>query len=138
MKPRLFATSMLALALGCGPDTANEARLFLDRYEGLDFDVDDLDERGRRIETLRRLAIASEEVSAARDVCVSMHEALLEAEVQQAAARAFVTRLEAGRGGQDDAAAAERAIARSAEATGRVRDRRPACDEALATLRGRY
>ncbi|MCA9615323.1 MAG: hypothetical protein R3B99_24690 [Polyangiales bacterium] len=139
---RLVAVGALLCALaGCGGDEANEARLFLDRYDGLDVNVDDLVERRRRIETLGRLAIANERVEGVRDACLQMHQALLEAEEQQAEARRLVAQLEAAAPGEarpEDAAAAEAALTASTEATLRVRGLRSGCDEGLADLRARY
>lgn len=141
---RLRATVVALLALvglACGADETNEARLFLDRYEGLDVNVDDLDERRRRVDALDRLAIASERVRSVRETCLAMHSALLEAEVQQAEARRLVTALErsAPESRTEDAVAAvDQALTRSADAATRVRALRPECDEKLADLRARF
>lgn len=137
----LILGTLLSLLAGCGGDEANEARLFLDRYDGLDVNVDDLVERRRRVETLGRLAIANERVEAVRDACLQMHQALLEAEEQQAEARRLVAQLEAAAPGEaraEDATAAEAALTASTEAALRVRTLRSGCDEGLADLRARY
>lgn len=132
---------LLVVAAGCGPDEGNEARLFLDRYEGLDVNVDDLGERRRRVASLERLAIASERVQGVRETCLSMHEALLEAEEQQAEARRLVTVLERSAPESrtaDAVASVDHALTRSADAATRVRALRPECDEKLADLRARF
>ncbi len=142
--PRRSTFVLLCAALAsfaCGSDETNEARLFLDRYEGLDVNVDDLDERRRRVDALERLAIASERVRGVRETCLAMHSALLEAEVQQAEARRLVTALEraAPESRTEDAVAAvDQALTRSADAATRVRALRPECDEKLADLRARF
>jgi hypothetical protein len=142
--PRRSISFVLVAALvciACGADETNEARLFLDRYDGLDVNVDDLDERRRRVEALERLAIASERVRGVRETCLAMHSALLEAEVEQAEARRLVTVLErsAPESRTEDAVAAvDQALTRSADAATRVRALRPECDEKLADLRARY
>ena len=137
----LAQAMLLLVAAGCGPDEGNEARLFLDRYEGLDVNVDDLGERRRRVASLERLAIASERVQGARESCLAMHEALLEAEEQQAEARRLVTVLERSAPESrtaDAVASVDHALTRSADAATRVRALRPECDEKLADLRARF
>ncbi|MFT5356332.1 MAG: hypothetical protein ACI9KE_003555 [Polyangiales bacterium] len=119
---------------GCGDDEANEARLLIDRIEGLG--DPDLDARRQRVNALMRLPITSPRVQAVHEACVPMHEALLRADEASVEARTAVDELEAG-----DQRAGERAadaLARSESAVLEVRDRRASCEELLAQLRTRY
>lgn len=138
---RALVASLLVALTACGPDERNEAQLFLDRYEALDVNVDDLAERRRRVDALERLVLSSERVIGAREACLAMHQALLEAEEQQAEARATLARLERAAESErtpEATAEVDAAITRSMSATAQVRELRPACDEKLADLRARF
>lgn len=134
MRALATAALLLALSSACGDDEANEARLLIDRIEGLG--DPDLDARRQRVNALMRLPITSPRVQAVHEACVPMHEALLRADEASAEARTAVDELEAG----DDSAGARAAdaLARSESAVIEVRDRRESCEELLAQLRTRY
>ncbi len=125
---------------GCGGDAEeNEARLLLDRLEGMD--EIDLGSRSERVAALLRMPFGSERVLAVRDLCGGMHDAMATAEVRGADARRLLEAMEGAppeERGADAAAAVETALRESTEALDRVRDLRPQCDEKLAELRTRY
>lgn len=139
---------MVALvSLACGSSEANEARLFLDRY-------DTLDEAGEgprpdpaprhfraRLEALARSSFESERVIEAQQRCVAMHEAVIRADDARAEATRLIAEIERA---SPDARGAiprepiEAALAASAAAVDEARRLRPECDEAVRALRSRF
>lgn len=145
--PLIAALCFVGLG-GCGPDEANEARLFLDRYETLQEDglePQELAPRGgdvrARVEALGRLSFESERVKAAQQRCVAMHEAALRADESREEATRLVSELE--RATPESRRAMPRepieaALAASTRAVEEARQLRPGCDEAVSVLRSRY
>lgn len=130
--------ALLAAGGGCSDPTPNEARLLLDRVGRLD--PDDLESRRALVEALRTMPLTSEEVVAARDACVQMHEALLRAEDLSSEARAALAAAEGapaplGAAGRE---AIEAKIAGSQAAIERVRALEPTCHGRMDALRSRY
>jgi hypothetical protein len=84
----LVACLIPAAALGCGRDDsgAEQARALLDRIARLDL-RSPADERARRIEQLRALALTDPQLARVRDACALAHAGLLAAESEQAAVR---------------------------------------------------
>ena len=132
---------MLALlgVLACGDHEANEARLFLDRYDALEHP--DLHERRVRVDAFRRLAFRSERVKAAHEVCARVHEALLRAEEKSVEARRLLERLESLPPPERPADLPQRieaSLAASQDAADEAAAQKTACDRALADLRTRH
>ena len=121
--------------VGCGAkDETNEARLLIDRLEGLD--SDDLQDRRRRVDALLAMPLEGERVRATHEVCAPMHDAMVSAEEATAELRAMVQAAEAG--DSEAAARADAAADASAEALDRVQELRPQCEAQLTELRTRY
>lgn len=127
----------------CSDHTGNEARLFLDRVERIDSD-DPPERRRPRIEALAALALSSEEVTRARDVCLDAHRALLDAETRQAEARRELDRITAN-GANPHApvepavgARIQKAIDDSERAIHRSRDLMPRCQDEVGELNRKY
>lgn len=84
----LSACAIAAALLGCGGEDsgAREARDLLERIARLEL-RGPADERARRIEQLRALALTDPELVRVRDACALAHAGLLAAESDQAAVR---------------------------------------------------
>jgi hypothetical protein len=140
-------TVLLALALGgaapsvlagCGPDASTEARMFLDRLDGVDLD-DPVAERQRRVTSLANLPLADATVKRARDVCVEAHRSLLEAEELHSNARVTLARHEnAGDIPVTEQQRIERDIANSNTALTRARDLMGRCERHTRDLDNRF
>lgn len=142
----LRLASLLALVLGlssCSCDderTRNEAMLFLDRFEDVDVD-DPLEERRTAIQSIHDLALTDPTVIAARDTCVTAHEAMIEAEDQHAIANHLF--VESSSAGEHEvppeiAAQIDAAITHSDEAIARSRELFPRCNSAVNQLERRF
>jgi len=131
---RLIVVIALLASAACGDDEANEARLLIDRIEGLG--SPDVVDRRRRVNALMRLPLTSPRVVEVQQACVPMHEALVRADEATAEAHIAVDELEAG--DRSAGGRAADALARSESAVLEVRDRREACETLLAQLRTRY
>ncbi len=79
--------SLFAALSGCQHDPSGEARMFLDRLDGLDLD-DPIEDRRRLVENLAHMPLTDDDVREARDVCVEAHRTLISAEDLHARARA--------------------------------------------------
>ena len=128
---------------GCGDRTENEARLFLDRIERIDSD-DPPERRRPRVDALASLALTSEEVKHARDVCLDAHRSLIDAETRQGEARRELDRITAN-GANPHApvepavgARIQKAIGDSERAIARSRDLRPRCQDEVGELDRKY
>lgn len=129
---------LLLLLAACGPDEQNEARLFLDRVEGLE--EPDLATRRRKIDALAAMPLESEHVQRVRDLCVPMHEAVWTADEGTAAVRQIAAELERQprEARPDRSAEIAAALERSETAVGEVDALRDPCLEALGELRARH
>ena len=141
MKRGVGRVLLLLLAFcACGADKeANEARLFLDRYDSLEHP--DFTQRAERVEAFARMRFESESVKSAHEICSSMHESAIEAETKSVEARRALEALEAAPPEQRTAEAHENVEALLRESTGAVEhaaEIRPRCDELLAELRTRF
>lgn len=131
---------LMVVLCACGADKeANEARLFLDRYDTLEHP--DFVQRTERVEAFARMRFESESVKSAHEVCSSMHEAAIAAEAKSVEARAALEALErlppeerTEEGHQN----VERLLGESTAEVERAAEIRPRCDEALAELRTRF
>lgn len=136
----LFVVLVLP-SCSCDDERArNDAMLFLDRFE--DIDVDDaLEDRRTAIQAVHDLALTDTSVVAARDACVTAHEALIEAEDQHAIANHLF--VESSSAGEHDvppeiAAQINAAIEHSDEAIARSRELFPRCTSAVSQLERRF
>jgi len=114
--------------------------LFLDRFEDVDVD-DPLEDRRTAIQAIHELALTDASVVAARDACVTAHEALIEAEDQHAIANhLFVESSSAGEHDvpADVAAQINAAITHSDDAIARSRELFPRCTSAVSQLERRF
>lgn len=128
------------LVCACGADKeANEARLFLDRYDSLE--EPNFAQRAERVEAFARMRFESESVKSVHSACSPMHESAIEAEAKSAEARRAVEALESAppdrrtRERQDEV---ESLLGASTAALERAAELRPRCEELLAELRTRY
>lgn len=145
MRTPSLVAFLLAFALsapGCGSREENEARLFLDRVATID-DSAPPARRRPQVEALAALPLETDAIRTARDTCVRAHEALLEAEEEQASARGRLSDVTTRAGGgaavpDDERRAIESAIARSNAALGRARDLLPRCQSEVAALETRH
>ncbi len=87
MRRTLAILSLLAVLAGCQDDASSEARMFLDRLDGLDLD-DPIEDRRRLVDNLAHMPLSNDEVRGARDICVEAHRTLISAEDLHARARA--------------------------------------------------
>jgi hypothetical protein len=134
---------LLSLVSSCSCDdeqARNEAMLFLDRFQDIDVD-DELEERRTAIAGIHDLALTDATVIAARDTCVTAHEALIEAEDQHAVANHLF--VESSAAGEHEvpaevAAQINAAIEHSDEAIARSRELFPRCTSAVSQLERRY
>ncbi|MEM6955808.1 MAG: hypothetical protein AAF411_15265 [Myxococcota bacterium] len=132
MKP-LLALALLAAA--CGSDaSANEARLLLDRIDGLG--TPDLVERRRRIEAFEAMPLRDPRAVELRDACAPMHAALLVADESAVEAREAVDARAEGDGEAGQRAIA--ALARGQEAVEQVQQLRDGCQSRLDQFNARY
>jgi hypothetical protein len=139
-----IAAALVLCAAGCSDAERNEAKLFLDRVEPMEGDGHT--PTPAAVTALGRLAFSSDRVRAVRDACVTMYEAVIEAEALHAEARRRVEALERVRaaardGGTVDPSeprAIEDAIRQSTTAVERARQARPACQDGIAGLRANY
>ncbi len=134
-----IALVLLGALLGCGDREANEARLFLDRYDALEHP--DLRERRARVDALRRMVFQSERVAQAQAVCGRVHDAVLRAEEKTTEARALLERMEQLPPSERTTALRaeiEGALTASQEAADEAAAHKPSCDRALADLRTRH
>jgi len=136
--PTLLCLLSLSLSAACGGDRErNEAVLLIDRLDSLDTPSDD--ERRQRVEALSQLPIASPEVAAVRDHCVTMHRALLTSEEMAAGLRGALAGHEDG---EPVPAATRRALdealARSNRALAEARAEGPPCEDGASALRTRF
>ena len=130
----LLLATVGVFACGQASEESNEARLFLDRYDGLD--SPDLADRRRRIDALLATPLHSEDVTAVRDECVGMHDLALIAEERSAEALELTEAVEAGdRDALERGNAAIQASEVAATAAGEKQER---CDRLLASLRTRH
>lgn len=132
---------LLLLVLGaCGADKeANEARLFLDRYDALEHP--DFVQRAERVEAFARMRFESESVKSAHEVCSSLHEAAIEAEAKSVEARSALEALErlpASERTNEAQRGIEASLGESSAAVERAAEIRPRCEEHLAELRARF
>lgn len=138
--PTLLALALLAAGSACGADKeANEARLFLDRYDSLE--NPDFAERTARVEGFARMRFESESVASTHEACSAMHEAAIEAEAKSVEARHALEALEAADPSARTAEARDRVEALLSESTAaveRAAEIRPQCEERLADLRTRF
>ncbi len=136
----LVILALTACVAACGADKeANEARLFLDRYDSLEHP--DFTARAERVETFARMRFDSESVKAAHETCSAMHEAAIEAEAKSVEARHTLEALEAAPPEQrtrERQQAVETLLGESSAAVERAAELRPRCDEQLAELRTRF
>lgn len=110
--------------------------MFLDRVERIDLD-NPVAQRRRLVENLATLPLSDSEVTAARDVCVDAHRAILEAEDRHADAAALVAR----HGTSPPAAIhlrVERALDEGDRALARSRDLFSRCHRESRELDARY
>jgi hypothetical protein len=143
VRPSLALVALVVLLSGCECSDAqarNDAMLFLDRFDDIDVDTP-LEERRTQVEAIRQLALTDETVLQTRDLCVSAHQALIDAEDQHALARHLL--VESGGTTETDvppeaAARISTAIDESNEAIERSRELFPRCTREVNALERRF
>jgi hypothetical protein len=136
----LVACLIPAALLGCGGEDASgaeQARALLDKIARLDLNGPH-DERARRIEQLRALALTDPQLARVRDACALAHAGLLAAESEQAAVR---KRLDQPRDAAISQAELTLMAAQVQQASQRLRDARsalPECDTQTRALLERH
>lgn len=134
----LLALSLASLCACARQDDANEARLFLERYDAVLRGGDE--QRATRVERLRELPILNDEIRRVRDRCVEVQLAILRAQRLSAEAGERVTALEADGG---TATAADRRniealLAQAEAATRTVEQGMHACSDGVSSVRAHH
>jgi hypothetical protein len=138
-KSALVAYLIPALALGCGNDDsgAEQARALLDRIARLDLRAP-ADERARRIEQLRALALTDPQLARVRDACALAHAGLLAAESEQAAVREQLDQPRDAPIGPAELAEMAARVKQAGQRLGDARSSLPECDAHTRALLERY
>jgi hypothetical protein len=147
VKPAAVVMVAVALgagaAVGCGDQKANDARLFLDRVERIDVEGP-RESRRVAVDALANVAVETEEIQRARDLCVEAHRTLLDAEDTQANAQAELDRI-IGNGinpnadiAPDVASRLDRQITEARQGIERSRQLMPRCQDEVGDLAREY
>lgn len=150
MKSRFHALVLFALPFGfallgttaCGDQGKGERKLLLKKLEAVEL-FGGIPERRKQVGAVRGLALKDEKARKLQQVCVKAHEALLEAESEQAKAKQALDSLEAGKGDPSQLEPRrldiQQALMRSNDAVTKARSLFPRCNEGIMamSLRGR-
>jgi hypothetical protein len=135
---RAVAIALAALVFGCDPPRAPEARLVVQSDQALRDRELSFEEREARLAELRALPLQGEQQVKVRDACVTLHEALMEADRLTKEARARVDAYEGVPESERDAREGREIAAllgRSHAALRRSEEVRDECIRGIETLK---